>query len=241
MLLSMPALNSFSAAFGVFSKTFRYLRESRGPSADIESLKLSWALDMLDSMCVEVQVHGSAEEGGPLILVGNHISYLDIPLLMRTSPGVTFLAKSEISRWPVIGTGARTIGTTFVKREDKEGRANARIAIAKTMRAGRKLALFPSGTTTLDESKRWSRGAFEIAEAVGVPVQPFRIRYSPLRRAAYIDDDFFPAHLYRLAETGGVRAQIEFHRPVRVKDARAECDRWRLWAMGYGENGEAQV
>jgi 1-acyl-sn-glycerol-3-phosphate acyltransferase len=49
-------------------------------------------------------------------LVGNHLSYLDIPLLMQSSPNISFVAKEEVGRWPVIGAGAHALNTIFVKR-----------------------------------------------------------------------------------------------------------------------------
>ena len=228
----MESLESVRTTLGVFTRTYSYLRRAKSPSADVEQLKIDWARETLSSVGVEAQVIGRPERSGPLFLVGNHISYLDIPLLMWSSPGVSFLAKSEIQKWPAIGLGAKVIGTTFVKRESKVERASARVEIARAVRAGAKIALFPSGTTTLDESKPWRLGVFDIAHTQGFPVQPFRIRYTPLRTAAYIDRDLFPAHLFKLAKSEGVQAVIEFHAPVRIEDPAEDALKWWNWSRG---------
>jgi 1-acyl-sn-glycerol-3-phosphate acyltransferase len=226
----MSMFESAKVATAVFTRTYRYLRLSRDESRDIEQLKIEWARETLDSVRVSTQVLGSPQESGPLFLVGNHISYLDIPLLMLSSPGVSFLAKAEIQKWPAIGLGAKVMGTTFVRRESKIERASARLQVAQAVRAGAKLALFPSGTTSVDESKPWRVGVFDIAYTQGFKVQPFRIRYSPIEIAAYIGRDFFPTHLYRLAREGGVKATIEYHPPVKVDDPGLCCEKWWNWS-----------
>ena len=51
------------------------------------------------------------------------------------------------------------------------------------------ITIFPSGTTRLTEDQPWKKGAFEIAKDAKVPVQLFKLDYSPLRELAYINDD----------------------------------------------------
>ncbi len=227
----MPtAFRSAQTTFTFFSRTLSYIRRSKREDADLESLKTNWAEATLLSFGINVRTMGEPAIEGPLILVGNHISYLDIPLLMMVNSGVSFLAKNEISKWPIVGQGARAMKTTFVKRGDKNDRAFVRRQIAESLKEKIKIAIFPSGTTSLDDSKPWKRGAFEIAESLGVPIQPFRIHYSPLRTAAFIDQDFFFAHLYSLAKTARTDAFIEFHPPVMVKNAAESSEHWRKWA-----------
>jgi hypothetical protein len=90
-----------------------------------------------------------------------------------------------------------------------------------------------AGTTCMFESKPWRRGAFEIAKEFGIPIQPFRIRYTPVRAAAYIGRDFFPVHLFKLAQAGGVAAKIEFHPSVQVDDAAEASSAWRSWSQTF--------
>lgn len=223
-------IGSFGTALSVFTRTYGYLGRSRRPGADIEILKRDWALETLTAMGVKVQVIGEPYTDGPLVMVGNHISYLDIPLLMGTAPGVSFLSKSEIRSWPIIGYGAEVIGTTFVKREDGKGRASAKNQIGESLQSGARVVLFPAGTTSTRETQYWRKGAFEIAAQYGVPLQPFRLRYSPLRVAAFIDDDNFAFHLFQLAQARGVDATIEFHPPVRVTNPILSCGEWYRWS-----------
>lgn len=225
----MTAFTSLHKAISVFTRTYKYLRLSRQTAADHGSLKVAWAKETLESIGVETRISGEVSASGPLILVGNHLSYLDIPCLMLASSKISFLAKSEIGSWPVIGDGARAMDTIFVKRNNGSKRASAKLAVTDGLKDGRTIVLFPSGTTSLNESKPWRHGAFEIAKNLNMQIQPFRIRYSPIRETAYIDRDFFPVHLFRLAQLGKVIATIEFHPPVFVDDVVASCEKWQTW------------
>jgi 1-acyl-sn-glycerol-3-phosphate acyltransferase len=176
---------------------------------------------------------GTPSPETPLLLVGNHLSYLDIPLLMQSSPNISFVAKEEVGRWPVIGAGARALNTIFVKRSCARERALARAALGRELAGGKRVVVFPAGTTCMFESKPWRRGAFEIAKEFGIPIQPFRIRYTPVRAAAYIGRDFFPVHLFKLAQAGGVTAKIEFHPSVQVDDVEEASSAWRSWSQTF--------
>ncbi|MGE4133700.1 MAG: lysophospholipid acyltransferase family protein [Bdellovibrionales bacterium] len=209
---------------------------SRPHESDLQKQMVDWARETLNSMGIRIQILGEPVADGPLILVGNHISYLDIPLLMYSSPNVAFLSKSEVEKWPVIGSGARTMGTVFVKRGNSKNRSSAKAQIAEQLQRRRcKIALFPSGTTSMNEGKPWRHGAFEIAAQLQIPIQPFRIHYSPLRPAAYIGRDFFPVHLYGLARTGGIDATIEFHEPYLVGDVAKTCQRSYDWSQSLNK------
>ena len=228
--MTATVLSPLRSSVSIFTRTREYMRISRKTGAEMESLKSHWASEILSSLNIELKVLGRASSAGPVILVGNHLSYLDIPLLMANVRGLSFVAKAELKRWPVFGRGAVLLGTTFVERTSDGSRASAKAAIEETLKQGRKVALFPSGTTCVSESREWRHGAFEIAHRLGIPIQPFRIRYSPLRTAAYIDNDFFPLHLFRLAKVGAVKASLELHASVAVEDVIDCSQRWRSWA-----------
>ena len=70
-----------------------------------------WSRGMLRIMGVALEVRGSAPTGGPMLLLANHISWLDI-LVMNAACPVRFVSKADVKHWPVLGaliTGAGTI------------------------------------------------------------------------------------------------------------------------------------
>jgi len=229
-MMNMKALTSMMSSMFVFTSTVAYLRRARDPEQNVESLKRQWAFGLLNRMGVRTEIVGTPSEQPSMLFVGNHISYLDIPILMALAPEVSFVSKKEIASWPIIGMGAKKIKTIFVERNCQDNRKAARETISTEIKKGARIAVFPSGTTTLDESKQWKVGAFEIAKELGIPVQPFRLSYTPLRKAAYIGKDFFPFHLFQLAQSGDVKATIEFHPPVQVSDPIKSCLEWQEWS-----------
>ncbi len=194
-----------------------------------------WACEVLRILRVEVTVIGTPRTEATLY-VGNHISYLDIPLLMSAAPTV-FIAKKGIARWPFFGRGMKSVGTVFVDRNSIHSRKEAADSIAPFILANNQsVTLFPSGTTSLLEQRPWRWGAFLISKRNGIPLQPFRIKYTPARTVAYIDEDFFPTHLWRLLSCDSIKAEIEFHEPIEVGDPHDEAERWWNWSRAKLQN-----
>lgn len=197
----------------------------------MENLQTEWSLKTLKKFNVSLDVVGRVHPQRPTIFVGNHISYFDIVLLMSTIPSVSFVAKQELSHWPLFGHAARKTKTIFVKREKNKSRKEARSAILNAVSQQQRVAVFPSGTTTLNENKSWRHGIFEVAQQSQTLVQPFRIAYQPLRSVAYIDDDFFPTHLVRLLRLKEIQAKIEFHEPVQILNPQEQSEYWQKWTQ----------
>lgn len=224
----------------IFTRTSYYLRKvnrlerSRGPlsAAHLQEFILAWSKEILGIIEIDIEIRGKIpDESRPVLFVGNHVSYVDIPLLMASVP-VVFVSKEEVSKWLVIGPASKKAGTVFVKRESGESRAQTAMAIANCiLERKQSVAIFPSGTTTVDEEKPWRSGAIKIAHKNSIPVQPFRITYEPLRTLAYIDDDFFPMHLWNLLSTKQtVKAIIEFGEVQEIRDPIHDAERLRKWS-----------
>jgi 1-acyl-sn-glycerol-3-phosphate acyltransferase len=227
-------LQSMGCALRVFADTYKYVRPDHAQSPSHAEQKQAWGREMLALLGIKVIIKGKPSTKHPLILVGNHISYLDIVLLFAMVPEVSFVAKEELAHWPIFGAGARKAGTIFLKRGNASARSAVRDTIRDALLVGQKrIALFPAGTTRLDESVPWKFGAFRLAHETGVPMQVFRVRYTPLRRAAYIDKDFFPLHLLGLCNRNSpVKASLEFAPSVKIRDPERDCLRWQEWAAG---------
>lgn len=228
-------LNQFSAVYNtwsIFYQTQIHLNKAKKNPDLITDLKISWAQTILKIINVETKVINAPSEQTSMLFLGNHISYLDIPLLFATCKNISFVSKSEVRSWPVIGKAAELIGTVFVSRDKKISRNLAKEKIASELKSDKRIVIFPSGTTCETESKPWRRGAFQMAHENKAMIQPFRITYHPLRRAAYIDDDSFLSHLYLLFKHGKITATIEFHDPVSIQDIELDRQAWQNWSRG---------
>ncbi|GJD93538.1 lysophospholipid acyltransferase family protein [Methylobacterium iners] len=96
---------------------------------------------------VRVTESGSPPGAGePALVLSNHISWLDILVLGSLRP-LSFVAKSEIAGWPVIGMLARLQRTVFIDRARRAATADVNATVADRLAAGDLIVLFAEGTT----------------------------------------------------------------------------------------------
>jgi 1-acyl-sn-glycerol-3-phosphate acyltransferase len=212
------------------------------PRGELQAFLTGWAREVMPLLGMTVQRIGTIPPlETPAIFVGNHLSYLDVPVLMSQVP-VVLLAKEEIARWPLFGAAGRRAGMVFVKRESDGSRRQAAAAITECLRGRRmSLGLFPSGTTTLDEGRPWRSGAFRIAQMGQVPVQPFRLAYDPITPVAFLGNDYLLPHLFRLLSAGAITARIEFGAPRLVADPEAAAQECWEWSRQTARGTESLV
>lgn len=109
------------------------------------------------------------------VVVSNHLSMFDIPLLLEELPiSGRYLSKKELFRLPLIGRAMRTIGIIEV---DRQAGGSSRQAINEGVRVaaerGHSLLVFPEGTRSRDGNLLpFKRGAFRIAIDTGLPLLP---------------------------------------------------------------------
>ncbi|MGI6037874.1 MAG: lysophospholipid acyltransferase family protein [Limnochordia bacterium] len=108
---------------------------------------------------------------GGAIIIANHISWLDPPLLAAVlDRPVAFMAKEELFRWPLAGWFFRQLNAFPVQRGEGDRRA-LRTAY-QILGEGGVLGLFPEGTRGSGSLQPFHRGAALIALRTGVPVVP---------------------------------------------------------------------
>ncbi|MDX1486274.1 MAG: lysophospholipid acyltransferase family protein [Alphaproteobacteria bacterium] len=175
----------------------------------------------------DIVVRGRLPESGPVLFVGNHTSYLDIMVLGSIIEG-SFVAKSEVARWPLFGTLARLQRTVFIERRASRS-VRQRDEISARLAAGDSLILFPEGTS--DDGNRvlpFKSALFAVVEkpVAGAPVwvQPFSIAYTgldglPLGREwrplfSWYGDMGLPGHIWRVLTLNRTRVEVTFHQAV---------------------------
>jgi 1-acyl-sn-glycerol-3-phosphate acyltransferase len=166
--------------------------------------------------------------GETCLLVANHRSYVDIPVLLAQLP-CTFLAKHEIASWPLFGRAAARLETVFVERGCARSRAAARVEVVERLRRGLCVGAFPEGTTSCGPGLRsFFPGLFQEAQRHGFPICPVAIRYAD-PGDAWVDDDPFLPHFVDRFRRPRMQVQIAFGEPVRaeqVRDLRAHSHAW---------------
>lgn len=173
---------------------------------------------------LKVVVKGELIEKRPLVLVSNHISYLDIIALGSTYP-IIFTPKAEIAGWPLIGWMCKLMGCVFIERKKQKTLDNL-TSLESALKRHIPLALFAEGTT--GDSKRMlplRSSYFKLVEdtkhsSSPVALQPVLIHYTRVHNlpldldtrhkiAWYGDMDLAP-HAAELFQLGPIEVEVIF-------------------------------
>jgi lyso-ornithine lipid O-acyltransferase len=96
---------------------------------------------------VRLVIDGSIERDRAVLLVANHSSWLDIPVLSAVAP-LSFIAKSDVAGWPFVGTLARLQGTVFVDRTRRHRVGDTALEIGARLASNHAIVLFAEGTSS---------------------------------------------------------------------------------------------
>ncbi len=129
-------------------------------------------------MGVKVKVSGKEHvQNIAYLILPNHQSFLDIPLIIRNVRPVSFLAKVEIKKWPLFGPVMERAHCIFVNRSSRESRSMVAPAMGKKMKEGVSFCVFPEGTRTrTGKLNPFKEGIFNIALENGIPILPVTIK-----------------------------------------------------------------
>ena len=146
-------------------------------SPKIEQIIQTWARRFLRIPPVEIEVEGRehVEKDRRYVVVSNHISNFDIPVLFRSIPTpIRFLAKKELYKIPLMGPGMDTAGIVKVDRGGALSTKEAVSAAAReTYRRGYSLMVFAEGTRSrTGEMAGFRTGAVRIARDNGAELLP---------------------------------------------------------------------
>jgi 1-acyl-sn-glycerol-3-phosphate acyltransferase len=114
---------------------------------------------------------------GGAVLVANHQSVVDIPMLLSAFPRpVRFIAKRELGEIPLLGKAMAAAGNLFIDRDDPRDAVRMLREAGERLRDGRLVVVFPEGTRSGDGSiGEFRPGAFYLAQKSGAPVIPVYI------------------------------------------------------------------
>ncbi|HXC39784.1 MAG TPA: lysophospholipid acyltransferase family protein [Burkholderiales bacterium] len=138
-----------------------------------------WSRELLTIMGVQVrQIHHPDALPERCMLVTNHISWLDVFVLLATHPGI-FVAKSEIRGWPLAGRLCAAVGTLFIERGNRAAVRHVNRAMVEAMRDHVIVSVYPEGTTTDGRSlHKFHAALFQPAIDAGATLVPVALRYT---------------------------------------------------------------
>ena len=197
----------------------------------------AWMQGLLRIMHIEVKVSGDLPRE-TVLLVSNHITWLDIIVLSSVYP-YSFLSKSEVRSWPIIGALTAMSGTLFIRRDDVRSLKHSIRTIRDRLHKGRSVSMFPEGTTRAEGLHPFKTGLFAAAIEAQVKLQPVTIQYlSNGERdlsVAYVDDDNFMINLAQQAGKKDMTVELHF-----LPSIMPNCDRRELAHLAYTAIKERQ-
>ena len=107
------------------------------------------------------------------VVVSNHQSLTDIPLIAHLKLDTKWLAKAELFRVPLLGWMLRMAGDVPVERFDRRKSARALLQCARYLRQHCSVVFFPEGTRSPDRQVLpFNEGPFQLAIREGIPILP---------------------------------------------------------------------
>ncbi len=136
-----------------------------------------WALDLLTQLAIQLVVIGKPPDRGPVLLAANHISWLDIVLLLATC-NCRFVSKADVRHWPLIGRLAAATDTLFVERTSRRDAVRVVHQMVASLQGGDMLVIFPEGTTSQGLTVLpFHANLFQAAISANAPVMPVALRF----------------------------------------------------------------
>lgn len=181
----------------------------------------AWAGALLAKLAIKLVVKGNPPTTGPVLLVSNHISWLDI-LVMHASKHCRFVSKADVKHWPILGALATGAGTLYIERESRRDAMRVVHHMCEALQNGEILAVFPEGTTGNGiEMLPFHANLLQAPIVCNIPVQPLALRYldpqsgQTSQAMSYVGDESLLDSLWRTLKAKGVTAHVTYGEPQR--------------------------
>lgn len=184
---------------------------------------------------VRLHVDGEIAKEDGVLLVSNHVSWLDIVVLSAVAP-VSFVAKQEVSTWPFVKWLATLQRSVFVDRDRRSQVGTKADEILTRLEAGDHVVFFAEGTSSDGNSVEPFRTAlFAAVKPPGGPpagshvcVQTLALTYTKLHglplgrggrpQVAWYGDMDLASHAWGLLGLGPLDANIRIGPPMPLDD-----------------------
>jgi 1-acyl-sn-glycerol-3-phosphate acyltransferase len=188
-----------------------------------------WSHQLLGVLGITLRVQGTLPAQGPLLLVSNHISWLDIAVV-HAAGYCRFVSKSEIKHWPIVGTLATGVGTLYIERAKRRDAMRVVHHMAEHLQAGEVVAVFPEGTTGDGRGVLpFHANLFQAAISAHAPVLPMALRFVDVHTGAlhdgprFVGNDTLFGSLWRTLSANNIAADVAYGQPQNAdgRDRRA--------------------
>jgi 1-acyl-sn-glycerol-3-phosphate acyltransferase len=148
--------------------------------------------------------------------------------MLQDVPGYP-VAKAELSRWPLIGKGAKMAGILYLRRESAGSRTGILRQMLEKMEAGFPVIIFPEGTTSgVKGTLPFKKGGFKLAAQANIPVVPVAIVFED-EKDFWIGKETFLSHAKRRFAVPKISVSIFYGSELRSEDPEILLDESQRW------------
>ncbi|KQP20597.1 1-acyl-sn-glycerol-3-phosphate acyltransferase [Pseudorhodoferax sp. Leaf267] len=201
-----------------------------------------WAAGVLSLSGIGLQVNGAPLSAGPVLLVANHISWLDI-VVIHAAGYCRFVSKADVQHWPLVGALATGAGTLYIERASRRDAMRVVHHMRDRLAAGDVVAIFPEGTTGDGRTLLpFHANLVQAAISADVPIQPLALRFADGVRGptsfapSFVGDETLVGSVWRTLGAAQLVAHVHVGTPERhvgrdrrtwAQDLQAEVERLR--------------
>lgn len=159
---------------------------------------------------VNIRGRGNYKRNQPYVIVANHQSMADIPVVHGfLGLNIKWIMKNELRKVPIFGAACHRLGCIFVDRSNPQAAIQSIEAGRKKLSGKSSVLFFAEGTRSRDgKVMPFKKGAFRFAHETGLPILPITLKNS---LAVLPSDslDLIPGQV-----------DIIVHPPIHILDAR---------------------
>ena len=171
---------------------------------------------IMEQFGCDLHVHGEENipEKGPVVIMLNHQSYADIPVMFAVFRKFQFgfVAKEYLAKAPVLGQWMPRIRSVFIKNDDPREALNAISQGVEYIKDGYSLAICPEGTRSKGPTVGpFMKGAIKLATKPGVPIVPVALNgtYHMLEETGVVRPARVDVKIYPAIPTAGITRKEE--------------------------------
>ena len=189
-----------------------------------------WAKRLLRILKIKITLSGEVLRflsGDSYLVVSNHISWLDIPVIFSLKP-ITFVSATEVKTWPIIGILAKISGAIFVDRDRRASLPEVIQAMNHHFKNDKQsICIFPEGVTSngyqvLPFKSNLFQSAFESDKLL----LPLSIKYKEnnviTNRTSFHGSTTLFQSFKRVAKSNHIEVEIDIGHPVKPTQSRKD-------------------
>lgn len=175
-----------------------------------------WSAGLMFAWGIRLELHGTPPKR-PFFLVANHLSYIDVLMLIRCT-GCVFVARGNVESWPVVGMLMKSIHIMFINRQDRRDTVRVNELIHHALTLNDCVGVFAESRISRGiDVEPFKSALIQPAVANGIPVHYAAITYRswPGATPAWQVVNWwlpipFNVHLWRLLKCRGYTAIVHF-------------------------------